>query len=122
MNRSNIKLKSNTTFKGLLDTPNEYSNFENYIVSVNSNGTGLEFIEPISGITGTTGVSTFTGLTDTPNDYVADQYIKVNSGGTALEYNPLGSMADKDFWTGTQAEYDGIATPESNTIYFIEEE
>jgi hypothetical protein len=32
----------------------------------------------------------------------------------------LGSISTKDFWTGTQAAYDAL-TPDSNTIYFIEE-
>jgi len=31
-------------------------------------------------------ISTFTGLTDTPNSLTADKWLKVNSGGTALEW------------------------------------
>lgn len=34
----------------------------------------------------------------------------------------LGTIASKNFWTGTQAEYDALGTYDSNTIYFIEEE
>jgi hypothetical protein len=33
----------------------------------------------------------------------------------------LGSIVTKDFWSGTQAEYDAISSPDGNTIYFIEE-
>tara|TARA_Y100000310_G_scaffold263591_3_gene273868 strand:+ start:563 stop:2824 length:2262 start_codon:yes stop_codon:yes gene_type:complete len=32
------------------------------------------------------GVSTWTGLSDTPSSFTADKFIKVNSGGTALEF------------------------------------
>lgn len=32
------------------------------------------------------GVSTFTGLTDTPLSFVANKYLRVNSGGSALEF------------------------------------
>lgn len=30
-----------------------------------------------------------------------------------------GTSADKKIWTGSQAEYDAITTPDSNTLYFI---
>lgn len=33
----------------------------------------------------------------------------------------LGSVATKNFWSGTQAQYDALGTYDSNTIYFIEE-
>lgn len=33
----------------------------------------------------------------------------------------LGSIATKDFWRGTQAQYDALETYDSNSIYFIEE-
>ena len=36
--------------------------------------------------------------------------------------NYFGSMAVKDFWSGTQAEYDALTSYDSNTIYFVEEE
>jgi hypothetical protein len=32
---------------------------------------------------------------------------------------PLGSIAVKDYWQGTQAQYDAIGTKDSNTLYFI---
>jgi len=44
-----------------------------------------------SGPPGPPGSSTFIGLTDTPNSFTADKWLKVNSGGTALEWTPAGS-------------------------------
>ena len=32
---------------------------------------------------------------------------------------PLGSIAVKDYWQGTQAEYDALGTYDSNTLFFI---
>tara|TARA_E500000331_G_scaffold75593_1_gene70870 strand:- start:127 stop:534 length:408 start_codon:yes stop_codon:yes gene_type:complete len=32
------------------------------------------------------GTTTFTGLTDTPSSFTADKLVKVNSGGSALEF------------------------------------
>jgi hypothetical protein len=32
---------------------------------------------------------------------------------------PLGTMAFKDFWQGTQAEYDALPSYDADTIYFI---
>jgi hypothetical protein len=32
---------------------------------------------------------------------------------------PLGSIAVKDYWQGTQAEYDALGSYDSNTLYFI---
>jgi hypothetical protein len=32
---------------------------------------------------------------------------------------PLGSIAVKDYWQGTQAEYDALGTYDLNTLYFI---
>jgi hypothetical protein len=32
---------------------------------------------------------------------------------------PLGSIAVKDYWQGTQAEYNALGTYDSNTLYFI---
>ena len=32
---------------------------------------------------------------------------------------PLGSIAVKDYWQGTQAQYDALGTYDSNTLYFI---
>lgn len=44
-----------------------------------------------------------------------DDSLKVGTGTTISR---SGSMAEKDFWSGTQAEYDAL-TPVSTTIYFI---
>jgi uncharacterized protein (TIGR02145 family) len=41
------------------------------------------------------------------------------SVGTGAKIGRLGTMATYDFWTGTQAEYDAIGSPDANTIYFI---
>ena len=35
---------------------------------------------------------------------------------------PLGTMASKNSWQGTQAEYDALGSYDSNTIYFIQDE
>ena len=34
----------------------------------------------------------------------------------------IGSMAEMDFWRGTQAEYDALGSYEERKIYFIKEE
>ena len=39
-----------------------------------------------SAASGGSGSSTFVGLTDTPNTFTADKFVKVNSGGSALEW------------------------------------
>lgn len=42
-----------------------------------------------------------------------------SSGDSQILNKPtLGSMASKNFWTGTQAAYD-LLTPDSNTLYII---
>ena len=42
-----------------------------------------------------------------------------SSGDSQILNKPaLGSIASKNFWTGTKAAY-GLLTPNSNTIYFI---
>jgi hypothetical protein len=48
--------------------------------------------------------------------YVADS-LQVSSTGTKI--SRTGSMAEKDFWSGTQAEYDALGTYNENTVYFI---
>ncbi len=55
----------------------------------------------------------YTGIA-TAEKYVSDS-LKVGTGTTISR---SGSMAEKDFWSGTQAEYDAL-TPDANTIYFI---
>ena len=39
-----------------------------------------------AGPPGPAGATTFTSLTDTPNTFTADKFVKVNSGGSALEF------------------------------------
>lgn len=48
--------------------------------------------------------------------------VRLQYDETQAEPLRLGSMAYKDFWLGTQAEYDAIAVKDANTIYHIEEE
>ena len=43
--------------------------------------------------------------------------LKVGTDGAKI--TRTGSMAEKDIWTGTQAQYDLIGTPDPNTVYFI---
>ena len=43
------------------------------------------------------GATTFTGLTDTPSTYTADKFIKVNSGGTVLEFTDAPSSTNLGF-------------------------
>ena len=40
------------------------------------------------------GAPTFNALIDTPDTKVADNYVKVNAGGTDLEYDDLSSKQD----------------------------
>lgn len=72
-----------TDFLGLTDTPDAYTNCATYAVRVNNTASGLEFV------TFPAGVTTFTGLSDTPDTITANQYIKGDSGGTALEFTAL---------------------------------
>lgn len=51
-----------------------------------------------------------TGKGLSSNDYTNADKLKLDGAGT---------MMTKNFWTGTQAEYDGLASYDSNTIYFI---
>ena len=54
-----------------------------------------------AGPPGPAGATTFTSLTDTPNTFTADKFVKVNSGGSALEFTdaptnglPIVNVAD----------------------------
>lgn len=48
------------------------------------------------------GVSDFVNLTDTPGTIAADQYLKGNSGGTALEFLTLATLqTNVNYWTKT---------------------
>jgi hypothetical protein len=53
----------------------------------------------------------------TDKDLVDKQY--VHSVITALN---LGSIITKDFWQGSQDEYDALESYDDNTLYFIQEE
>lgn len=55
--------------------------------------------------------------------YQGSQKLVTVSNGVSVTGNitadNIGSLAAKDFWSGTQASYDGIGTKDANTIYFI---
>jgi len=40
-------------------------------------------------------------------------------GSTILNKPTLGSISEKDFWEGTQVEYDGLGSYDADTLYFI---
>ncbi len=44
---------------------------------------------------------------------------KAASGDYLTEWFTPGSFVNKNFWQGTQAEYDTIAVKDPNTVYFI---
>jgi len=44
---------------------------------------------------------------------------KAGSGDYETEWFTPGSIINKSFWQGTQAEYDAIVTKDPNTLYFI---
>lgn len=44
---------------------------------------------------------------------------KSASGDYATEWFTPGSFVNKNFWQGTQAEYDAILVKDPNTVYFI---
>lgn len=58
---------------------------------------------------------------DTPKkiqDFLNANYIReYEAGGEGIQ-----SYTVSDIWTGTQEQYSSIATPDDNTLYFIEEE
>ena len=64
-------------------------------LSINS-GTGTITIAA----SGSTGPTTFLGLSDTPSSFSANKWLKVNSGGSALEWTdePTGSDTTYDFY------------------------
>ena len=82
------KSTGETTFIELTDAPSAYSGYASYLTSVNSGGTGLEFIPPSS-----VGRTTFDSLEDTPEFYgdltKARRLVSLNSTSTALEYLPV---------------------------------
>ena len=65
--------------------------------------------------------SAITGLDTALNNHATS--ISTNAGdidALEVETATYGSIVTKNFWTGTQAQYDGL-TPDANTIYFVEE-
>jgi hypothetical protein len=58
------------------------------------------------------GTGAFADLTGAPEDNAALQ--------AALD-EKVSSETVTTIWTGSQAEYDAIVTPDANTLYFIEE-
>jgi hypothetical protein len=48
-------------------------------------------------------------------------YMKGVTSSVQTQFNNLGSMSTKNFWTGTQAQYNALGTYSSSTIYFIEQ-
>ena len=76
--------------------PTYYSLF--YIIKHSASPTGPA---GPAGPPGPVGSTTFTSLTDTPNTFTADKFVKVNSGGSALEFTdaptsglPIVNVAD----------------------------
>ena len=52
-------------------------------------------------VIGSSGSSTFTGLTDTPNTFNAGKWLKVNAGGTALEWTDAPTGNDTNDYLNT---------------------
>lgn len=44
-----------------------------------------------------------------------------DAAGAVAALPTFGSIATKDFWSGTQAQYDALGTYDANTLYFIVE-
>ena len=100
-NYSNIASSSDTYTDADVDTHlNRSSPTSGYVLSWN--GTDYAWVAQTAG--------TFTGLTGTPSSYTAGKWLKVNAGGTALEYTDApnsqvvtddsapGSPSDGDLW------------------------
>ena len=103
-----------TTYSDIASTSNTYSNSavdghlnqsnptSGYVLSWN----GSDY----AWVAQTTDTNTFIGLTGTPSTYTANKWLKVNTGGTALEYTDApaaavitddtapGSPSDGDLW------------------------
>ena len=67
-----------------------------------------------AGMDGAAGSTTFTGLTDTPASFTANQFLRANSGGNALEFTTVPSAGFTIQDSGTQ-EGTGITTVNFNT-------
>lgn len=61
----------------------------------------------------------FLNLTDTPSTYsgIENKYLKTTNSG--IEAVDLGSISDKNFWQGSQEQYDALESYDDNTMYFI---
>ena len=47
--------------------------------------------------------------------------VRSSAEGAASAVATFGSMATKDFWSGTQTQYNALGTYDSDTLYFIVE-
>ena len=83
-NYSDIASTSNTYSNSDVDTHlNQSSPTSGYVLSWN--GSDYAWVAQTAG--------TFTGLTGTPSTYTANKWLKVNTGGTALEYTDAPAAA-----------------------------
>lgn len=60
-------------------------------------------------------ITNFTGLSDTPSSITANQYVKGNSGGTALEFDTLQSTDLTDFTEAVQDAVGGMVSGNTET-------
>ena len=106
---NSIKFVSDTNVEKSLGVDSNNLMFDGKQVLSNVVFTGLDNNDTLK-YNGTNWVNTpiaagsFTGLTGTPSSYTADKWLKVNAGGTALEYTdaPSGSFTGL---TGTPSSY-----------------
>ncbi len=82
-----LHVNGNMRLTGSLYDSNNDSGIAGQILSATASGT--DWINAPVG-----GSATFLGLTDTPSSYTANQYVRVNSAGTALEFVDLPVDAD----------------------------
>lgn len=87
LNRIRYRLHQleNMTFLNLTDTPDTYSGYDGYHVTVSGNG--LVFSPPSGG----SSPSTFISLSDTPASYAMEgsKFVRVNTDETALEFGNI---------------------------------
>jgi hypothetical protein len=85
-----------TTIKleNLINWPNVSSADAGKVLTVNVGGDAYEFKTPASG-GGGGGASTFSALTDTPSTLTPDKFLKVNSSGSALEFDDIPNIPEK---------------------------
>ena len=102
---------ANLTTGGMCYYNNDISNNTEEL-PVGSNLFTDELLEKLNGIEEGAEVNVQSDYTQA--DTGADDYIKNKP--------TLGSIASKDFWTGTQVQYDALGSYDSDTIYFIIEE